>query len=49
MFLLTHTPIVPGFGDNPDDLDILRAFVEQNQTERGIRTNEERFMIIARK
>lgn len=49
MFLLTHTPIVPGFGDHPNDLDILRAFVEQNQTERGIRTNEERFMIIARK
>ncbi|WP_409343323.1 class I SAM-dependent methyltransferase [Paenibacillus sp. MBLB4367] len=49
IFLLTHTPIVPGFGEDPDDFETLQTFVADNQTDQGIRTNEERFMIIATK
>ncbi|MFC5401117.1 class I SAM-dependent methyltransferase [Cohnella soli] len=49
MFLLKHTPIIPGFGQNQDDFEILRAFIGDNQTEKGIRTNSKRFIIKARR
>ncbi|WP_054027911.1 class I SAM-dependent methyltransferase [Bacillus sp. FJAT-28004] len=49
IFLLKHTPIVPNFGQSETDFEILQQFIMNNQTERGIRTNSERFMIIARK
>ncbi|UUZ96294.1 class I SAM-dependent methyltransferase [Paenibacillus sp. P25] len=49
IFLLRHTPIIPHFGENEADFAILEKFVQENRTDQGIRTNEERFMIIARK
>jgi len=49
IFLLKHTPIVPNFGQSELDFQILQQFISNNQTERGIRTNAERFMIVARK
>ncbi|MDG0809246.1 class I SAM-dependent methyltransferase [Cohnella rhizosphaerae] len=48
IFLLKHTPIIPGFGQEKGDFEILRAFMEQNRTEKGIRTNAKRFRIRAR-
>ncbi|MFC3798872.1 class I SAM-dependent methyltransferase [Cohnella sp. GCM10012308] len=48
IFLLKHTPIIPGFGQEEGDFEILRAFMEENRTEKGIRTNAKRFMIKAR-
>jgi SAM-dependent methyltransferase len=49
IFLLKHTPIIPDFGQNLIDFEILRAFIAENQSEKGIRTNSKRFMIKARK
>lgn len=49
IFLLKHTPIVPSFGETEMDFYILQEFIEENQTDRGIRTNSDRFMIVARK
>ncbi|GKU80479.1 class I SAM-dependent methyltransferase [Paenibacillus sp. L3-i20] len=49
IFLLKHTPIVPYFGQSANDFEILERFIADNGTERGIRTNSARFMIIARK
>jgi hypothetical protein len=49
IFLLKHTPTIPGFGKEQADLHRLAAFIEGNKTEKGIATNAERFMIIARK
>jgi len=49
IFLLKHTPIVPNFGQSETDFQILQQFIKNNQTEKGIRTNSERFMITARK
>jgi hypothetical protein len=49
IFLLKHTPIIPDFGQTQDDFEILRAFIAENQSEKGIRTNSKRFMIMARK
>lgn len=48
IFLLTHTPIIPNFGENELDYRILYPFVLDNQTEKGIRTNAARFVITAR-
>ncbi|MFD2329141.1 class I SAM-dependent methyltransferase [Cohnella sp. GCM10020058] len=48
IFLLKHTPIIPGFGQEEGDFEILRAFMEDNRTEKGIRTNAKRFRIKAR-
>ncbi|MFC3749612.1 class I SAM-dependent methyltransferase [Paenibacillus sp. GCM10012306] len=45
IFLLKHTPIIPGFGQNEEDFQILERFIAENQTEQGIMTNSERFMI----
>lgn len=49
IFLLKHTPIVPDFGQSEIDFQILEQFIAENQTEKGIKTNSERFKIIARK
>ncbi|WP_182102927.1 class I SAM-dependent methyltransferase [Niallia taxi] len=47
IFLLKHTPIIPDFGQGEKDLDILGSFIENYRTEKGIRTNSKRFLIIA--
>lgn len=44
-----HTPIIPGFGLEPGDFEIVRAFMEKNRTEKGIRTNAKRYIIQARR
>ncbi|MBW7457429.1 class I SAM-dependent methyltransferase [Paenibacillus sepulcri] len=49
VFLLKHTPIIPNFGQGSDDFAKLEAFIQENQTGKGIKTNSKRFMIIARK
>lgn len=49
IFLLKHTPIIPDFGQEKDDFKILRDFIEKNRTEKGIRTNSKRFLIIGEK
>ncbi|MEI4803857.1 class I SAM-dependent methyltransferase [Bacillus sp. FJAT-51639] len=49
IFLLKHTPIIPIFGETKEDFDILKKFIATNNTEKGIRTNSKRFMIIANK
>ncbi len=48
IFLLRHTPIIPNFGQTELDFQILQQFITENQTEKGIKTNAERFMIIAK-
>ncbi|MBE5106519.1 class I SAM-dependent methyltransferase [Bacillus thuringiensis] len=47
IFLLKHTPIIPRFGEEEDDFNILQKFIDANSSEKGIRTNSKRFMIIA--
>lgn len=47
VFLLKHTPIIPGFGRDAEDFAILDRFVQEYRTDRGIRTNSKRFMIVA--
>lgn len=47
IFLLKHTPIIPRFGEEEDDFTILQKFIDANSSEKGIRTNSKRFMIIA--
>ncbi|MBH5319048.1 class I SAM-dependent methyltransferase [Paenibacillus sp. GSMTC-2017] len=49
IFLLKHTPIIPNFGQDEADFQVLEQFIAHNQTDRGIRTNSSRFMLIARK
>jgi protein-L-isoaspartate O-methyltransferase len=49
IFLLKHTPTIPNFGQEKKDFDILNDFIENNRTEKGIRTNSKRFLIIAKK
>ncbi|PFN04608.1 class I SAM-dependent methyltransferase [Bacillus cereus] len=49
IFLLKHTPIIPRFGEEKDDFDILEEFIITNKTEKGICTNSKRFMIVAYK
>lgn len=48
MFLLKHTPIIPDFGRTEADFQILQRFIKENQTEKGISTNSERFIILAK-
>ncbi|MNW59377.1 hypothetical protein D3C74_372900 [compost metagenome] len=48
IFLLKHTPIIPDFGRTEADFQILQQFIMENQTEKGIRTNSERFIITAK-
>lgn len=47
IFLLKHTPIIPRFGEEDEDFTILQKFIDANSSEKGIRTNSKRFMIIA--
>ncbi|MEE2022289.1 SAM-dependent methyltransferase, partial [Bacillus toyonensis] len=47
IFLLKHTPIIPNFGEGEEDFTILQKFIDPNSSEKGIRTNSKRFMIIA--
>lgn len=49
IFLLKHTPIIPGFGNDPADFTILQRFIEENKSDKGIRTNARRFILMARK
>lgn len=49
IFLLKHTPTIPNFGQDKNDFEILSNFIEKNRTEKGIRTNSKRFLIIGRK
>jgi SAM-dependent methyltransferase len=49
LFLLKHTPTVPDFGEKDEDFEILGRFIRENRTEKGIRTNMERFILTARK
>lgn len=49
LFILTHTPTIPDFGQYEHDMRSFNQFVADNMTNKGIRTNEERFAIIARK
>jgi ubiquinone/menaquinone biosynthesis C-methylase UbiE len=49
IFLLKHTPIISKFGEVENDFGVLKKFIEENQTNKGIKTNSKRFMIIARK
>lgn len=47
IFLLKHTPIIPNFGEEEEDFTILQKFIDANSSEKGIRTNSKRFMMIA--
>lgn len=47
IFLLTHTPIIPDFGETNADFEMLEKFIQKNETEKGIMTNSKRFMIVA--
>ncbi|CAM4023070.1 class I SAM-dependent methyltransferase [Lederbergia lenta] len=49
IFLLKHTPTIPNFGKETDDIEVLNDFIKNNNTPKGIRTNSKRFLIIARK
>ncbi|WP_282940227.1 class I SAM-dependent methyltransferase [Paenibacillus sp. RC67] len=49
VFTLKYTPIIPNFGQEEHDFERLQAFIQENGTVKGIRTNSKRFMIIARK
>lgn len=49
VFLLKHTPIIPNFGKYDNDFELLHQFIAEHQTEKGIKTNSKRFMIIAKK
>jgi ubiquinone/menaquinone biosynthesis C-methylase UbiE len=47
LFLLKHTPIIPHFGHEDRDYQILNDFIENNRTPKGISTNSKRFLIVA--
>lgn len=47
--LLKLTPIIPDFGREAADFERLSGFIEENRTDKGIKTNMSRFMIIASK
>ncbi|WP_090648250.1 class I SAM-dependent methyltransferase [Paenibacillus sp. UNC496MF] len=48
MFLLKHAPIIPDFGERDEDFEVLARFAEEHRTGKGIRTNAERMLIVAR-
>lgn len=48
IFLLKHTPIIPNFGEESADFEILEKFIHENKTGKGIITNSKRFMIVAK-
>src|SRR5690606_21923372 len=49
IFLLKHTPIIPSFGIEEQDFDILEKFIADNQQSKGIKTNSKRNIITAYK
>jgi SAM-dependent methyltransferase len=49
IFLLKHTPTIPDFGRKDEHFEILERFIRENTTEKGIRSNMERFILTARK
>ncbi len=49
IFLLKHTPIIPDFGHDPEDFAILQRFIEDNVSDKGIRTNARRVIVRALK
>lgn len=49
LFLLQNTPIIPSFSHEKEDLVLLKKFIDDNQTAKGICTNSKRFLLIARK
>ncbi|WP_208590791.1 class I SAM-dependent methyltransferase [Gracilibacillus suaedae] len=49
LFLLKHTPIIPDFGQDRKDYEILNDFIENFGNDKGIRTNSKRFLLVARK
>lgn len=49
LFLLKHTPTIPDFGRKDEHFEIFDRFIRENRTEKGIRTNMERFILTARK
>ena len=49
IFLLKHTPTLHDFGQKEEHFEILERFIRENRTEKGIRTNMERFILTARK
>jgi SAM-dependent methyltransferase len=49
IFLLRNTPIIPDLGKDGRDFDTLARLIAENQTDKGIRTNSKRFMIVARR
>ncbi|ENH96333.1 hypothetical protein J416_11417 [Gracilibacillus halophilus YIM-C55.5] len=49
LFLLQHTPIIPDFGQKKEDAQKFDRLVQDYQTTKGIQTNSERFLIVARK
>lgn len=48
LFLLEHTPTIPGFDSNKDG-HALERLEREFKTDKGIKTNSERFLLIARK
>lgn len=49
LFLLKHTPIIPHFAEEKHHFKIFEEFLTNNTTSRGICTNSNRFLIIAKK
>ena len=49
LFFLKNTPVVPDFGKFEDDFKALDRFIKDNSTEKGIKTNSHRSILIARK
>lgn len=49
IFLLKHTPIIEHFGKGKEDFDILNSFISENITDKGIKTNSARYIILAKK
>ena len=47
LFLLQHTPIIPNFGQEKNDFRLWNAFIENNQSSKGICTNSKRVLIVA--
>ncbi len=46
-FLLAHTPTIPLFGQVDGDMERFDSFVKEHTSEKGIRTNASRFLIVA--
>jgi SAM-dependent methyltransferase len=49
LFLLRRTPILPDFGTDQADFQMFQRFVAEHTTQKGIITNSQRYMIVARK